>query len=212
MALLRNIVDEIIADLSGGIRTDESRRDAKYIESKIHAARAILIRLKLAEHSTPINPAWAQPLDLRLVDREVEDSVVYFECPQVITTDDSDGFIYVGHKNRLKPFGRINSVLGALSRTTSTDSEIVWRYESGTMGRTRLVFYNNHKLTYPGVDAIFDNPTEVLGFRQDTDDYPVDNVLKKEIVEMVTLDLLRKERIEPDYISDSQDKPTDRRR
>jgi hypothetical protein len=55
-----------------------------------------------------------------------------------------------------------------------------------------LQFYNNAHLTYIMVRAMFNNPTTIPNFDKTIDHYPVDSNLKREIVELITGDLMRK--------------------
>jgi hypothetical protein len=58
--------------------------------------------------------------------------------------------------------------------------------------RMLLQFYNNNKLQYVTVRAMFNNPVTIPNFDKTIDHYPVDSNLKREIVELVTGDLIRK--------------------
>jgi hypothetical protein len=211
MILINEIVDEIKKDISGGISNDDSRFDDLYLESKIHSARAVIISNYLQKGLEWINDSWVQTLDLNYVDRDVSCGVVSFECPSVITIDmHNDGFIYVGHQNGIKPFIRARKSFTTLTmhRVFKNSSQVMWDWKNLELNKQSLLIYNNSKLEYIQVRAIFNTPTLVPGFRKDVDWYPVDSNLKKDIVEMVTMDMLRKNKTAPDYISDSQDKPT----
>lgn len=210
MILLKDIVDEIRKDVSGGVGNDESRFDDQYLENKIHAARAVVISNYILKNGRFFNDSWVQTVDLNFVDRDKECEAVYFDCPSVVSvTSHEDGFIYVGHYNGVKPFIRTRkSGFTTLTQHSvfQKNKNVFWDWKRLEQDREKVIIYNNLRLEYIQVRAIFNNPTEVPGFRVDTDAYPVDSLVKKEIVEMVSLDMLRKLRTIPDFISDSQDK------
>ena len=209
MTLLKDIVDEVRKDLSAGIGNDESRFDDEYLENKIHAARAVIIANYISNNRF-FNDSWIQTVDINFVDRDKECEAVYFECPSPITiTAHEDGFMYVGHINGVKPFLRARKN-GLTTLTMHSifqgDKDLYWDWKQLEQNKASLIVYNNTRLEYIQVRGIFNHPTEVPGFRVDSDTYPVDAFVRKELVEMVTLDIMRKMRIAPDYISDSQDK------
>ena len=86
------------------------------------------------------------------------------------------------------------------------DSELYWDWKQLEQNKASLIVYNNVKVQRIQVRGIFNLPLDVPGFRVDSDAYPVDALVRKELVEMVGLDIMRKMRVAPDYISDSQDK------
>lgn len=209
MILLKDIVDEIRKDLSAGLGNDESRFDDEYLENKIHAARAIVISNYITKNRF-FNDSWIQTVDINFVDRDKECDAVYFECPSPISiTSHEDGFMYVGHINGLKPFMRARKngfTTLTMHSLFKNDHNIFWDWKQLEQNKASLIVYNNLKLENIKVRGIFNNPTDVYGFRVDTDAYPVDSLVRKELVEMVGLDIMRKMRTPPDYISDSQDK------
>jgi hypothetical protein len=97
-----------------------------------------------------------------------------------------------------------------LHRTFKKTKEVLWDFKNLELGKRQIIIYNNPRLEKLQIRGIFNNPVEVPGFRKDVDLYPIDANVKKDLVEMVTLDLIRKIRVAPDYISDSVDKPTTR--
>jgi hypothetical protein len=211
MFLLSDIVDEIKKELGGGVSTDESKFDDLYVETKIAGARAVIISNYMQKGVDWLNESWVQTVDLDYVEREKDCDTVKFDCPSVITIDQhSDGFVYVGHVNGIKPFirSRRSFTTLAMHRTFKNTKHILWDFKNLELGKQQVIIYNNSRLEKLQIRGIFNNPVEVPGFRKDVDLYPVDANVKKDLVEMVTLDLLRKIRVMPDYISDSVDKPT----
>lgn len=195
MILLQEIVDEIKSDLHSGMSYNESRFDDEYIETKIHSARAHIISSYLMKLGKFINDSWVQTLDISFGDRDKECDIITFDCPNVITTDGQhDGFVYVGHFNGIKPFVRVRKGFSTLTRHSIflNKKEIMWDYKHLDQGRSVLMFYNNPKLQYIQVRAMFNNPTTIPNFDKYVDHYPVDANLKHDIVEMVTADLFRK--------------------
>jgi len=195
MIYLKQIVDEIKSDLLGGMTYNESRFDDEYIEFKIHAARATIIMNYMMKTGKFINDAWVQTLDIRFEDVDNDCDVRTFECPNVIALDgQNDGFIYVGHANGVKPFIRIRKGFTTLTQHSifKNKTEIMWDYKHLTQGNNVLQFYNAKRLTYIMVRAMFNNPTTIPNFDKELDHYPVDESLKKDIVEMITVDMLRK--------------------
>lgn len=195
MIYLKQIVDEIKSDLLGGMTYNETRFDDEYIEFKIHAARATIIMNYMMKTGKFINDAWVQTLDIRFEDTDNDCDVRTFECPNVISLDgQNDGFIYVGHANGVKPFTRIRKGFTTLTRHSvfKNKTEIMWDYKHLTQGTNVLQFYNAKRLTYIMVRGMFNNPTTIPNFDKDADHYPVDESLKKDIVEMITMDMLRK--------------------
>jgi hypothetical protein len=212
MFLLSEIVDEIKKTVANGVSSDESRFEDLFIETKIAGARAVLISNYVIKNNIDwLNESWVQTVDMYYVERDKECNLVKFECPSVITIDaHNDGFVYVGHINGLKPFVRSRKSFTTLTmhRTFKNSKQIFWDFQNLERGKQQIIVYNNNRLENLKVRGIFNNPVEVPGFRKDTDYYPVDANIKRDIVEMVVLDLLRGGRVAPDYISDSQDKPT----
>ena len=195
MIYLKQIVDEIKSDLLGGMTYNETRFDDEYIEFKIHAARATIIMNYMMKTGKFINDAWVQTLDIRFEDIDTDCDTRTFECPNVIALDgQNDGFIYVGHANGLKPFVRIRKGFSTLTRHSlfGKKKEVMWDYKHLTQGTNVLQFYNANRLSYIMVRAMFNNPTTIPNFDKELDHYPVDETLKKDIVEMITMDMLRK--------------------
>jgi len=209
MILLKDIVDEVRKDLSAGIGNDESRFDDEYLENKIHAARAVIIANYISKNRF-FNDSWIQTVDLNFIDRDKECDVVYFECPSPISiTAHEDGFMYVGHVNGLKPFMRSRKngfTTLTMHSLFKNDKNVFWDWKQLEQNKASLIIQNNSKLENIQIRGIFNNPTDVYGFRVDSDAYPVDSLVRKELVEMIGLDIMRKMRVAPDYISDSQDK------
>ena len=195
MIFLSEIVEEIRNDLNSGMGYNDSRFDDEYLESKIHNARATLIGQYMIKIGKFINDAWVQTLDISFETREKDCAVITFECPNVISVDaHNDGFVYVGHANGLKPFVRIRKGYSTLTRHSLflKKKEIMWDYKHLEQNTMVLQFYNNTHLTYVMVRAMFNNPTTIPNFDKTIDHYPVDSNLKREIVELVTGDLIRK--------------------
>jgi hypothetical protein len=142
-----------------------------------------------------INDSWVQTLDISFQTYEKDCDFVTFECPNVISVDGhNDGFVYVGHVNGFKPFPRIRKGYSTLTRHSifAKKKEIMWDFKHIEQNNTLLYFYNNKKLEYVTVRAMFNNPTTIPNFDKTIDHYPVDANLKREIVELVSNDLLRK--------------------
>jgi hypothetical protein len=195
MIFLSEIVEEIRSDLNSGMGYNDSRFDDEYLETKIHSARATLIGQYMIKVGKFINDAWVQTLDISFKTREKNCTVISFECPNVISVDgQNDGFVYVGHANGLKPFVRIRKGYSTLTRHSLflKKKEIMWDYKHLEQNAMVLQFYNNTHLTYVMVRAMFNNPTTIPNFDKTIDHYPVDSNLKREIVDLVTGDLIRK--------------------
>lgn len=195
MIFLSEIVEEIRSDLNSGMGYNDSRFDDEYLETKIHSARATLIGQYMIKVGKFINDAWVQTLDISFETREKNCDVISFECPNVISVDgQNDGFVYVGHANGLKPFVRIRKGYSTLTRHSLflKKKEIMWDYKHLEQNAMVLQFYNNANLTYIMVRAMFNNPTTIPNFDKTIDHYPVDSNLKREIVDLVTGDLIRK--------------------
>jgi hypothetical protein len=195
MIFLSEIVEEIRSDLNSGMGYNDSRFDDEYLETKIHSARATLIGQYMIKVGKFINDAWVQTLDISFETREKNCTVISFECPNVISVDgQNDGFVYVGHANGLKPFVRIRKGYSTLTRHSLflKKKEIMWDYKHLEQNTMVLQFYNNTHLTYVMVRAMFNNPTTIPNFDKTIDHYPVDSNLKREIVDLVTGDLIRK--------------------
>jgi hypothetical protein len=195
MILLKEIVEEIRNDLNSGMGYNDSRWDTEYLEGKVHSARSAIITNYVVKLGKFINDAWVQTLDLSFVERDKDCDVVTFECPNVTSFDgQNDGFVYVGHANGFKPFPRLRKGFTTLTRHSifRHKTEVMWDYKHLEQGRMLLSFYNNPKLEYIMVRAIFNNPVTIPNFNKDTDHYPVDASLRKDIVDMITQDLIRK--------------------
>lgn len=211
MSTLREIVHRILSNIGGGNTTDETRFDELYIESKIHTARAsILSALTKQSLSDRINEACVQAYSVELLEAQVEAGcdVVKFPCPTVIRLDDRhDGFIYVGHVNSQKPFIRIRSNYTALSMHSMFQKEkgIVWDYQADYDGKFYIHIYKNPKFRKLLVKALFNDPTEVPNYRTDIDQYPIDAAMENDIVEQISVELMRKMVRTADVVSDSLD-------
>jgi hypothetical protein len=195
MILLKEIVEEIRNDLNSGMGYNDSRWDTEYLEGKVHSARSAIITNYVVKLGKFINDAWVQTLDLSFVERDKDCDIVTFECPNVTSFDgQNDGFVYVGHANGFKPFPRLRKGFTTLTRHSifRHKTEVMWDYKHLEQGRMLLSFYNNPKLEYIMVRAIFNNPVTIPNFNKDTDHYPVDASLRKDIVDMITQDLIRK--------------------
>lgn len=195
MILLSEIVDEIRNDLNSGMSYNDVRWDAEYIESKIHNARATLIGQYMIKVGKFINDSWVQTLDISFQEYEKDCDFVTFECPNVISVDaQNDGFVYVGHVNGFKSFPRIRKGYSTLTRHSvfAKKTEIMWDYKNVGQNRMLLHFYNTKQLQYVSVRAMFNNPVLIPNFDKTIDHYPVDANLKREIIELITNDLLRK--------------------
>lgn len=208
--ILKAIVDEIKADIQAGVTIDDSRLDDAYIAAKVHAARAIVIENYLRTRINFVSEACTQTLDFRFLEKDLDAEVVSFDCPSVITADiSSDGFVYVGRIDGMKPFKRNRLGYFTLGQHSyyKNSNNIFWDFSVNAQGYEKLNFYKNKRLEGARVKAMFNNPLDVPGFRVDVDNYPVDQNVKSGIVEMVTLDMFKKLRGEPDRVSDGNDKP-----
>ncbi len=211
MSTLREIVHRILSNIGGGNTTDETRFDEPYIESEIHTARAsILSALTKQSLSDRINEACVQAYSVELLEAQVEAGcdVVKFPCPTVIRLDDRhDGFVYDGHVNSQKPFMRIRSNYTALSMHSMFQKEkgIVWDYQVDYDGKFYIHIYKNPKFRKLLVKALFNDPTKVPNYRTDIDQYPIDAAMENDIVEQISVELMRKMVRTADVISDSLD-------
>lgn len=209
MSTLKELVDKIKSNVESGFTTDESRLDDLFIESKIHSARGmILSNLVRSGMRDRINESFVQAINPDLLEYDEECEMVTFECPPIIHLDDRhDGFVYVGHVSGMKPFIRVRSNYTALSMHSlyQKEKQIVWDFVVNVTGSYDINIYKNHRLRKILIKAIFNNPTTVPNYRKDVDQYPLDAVTENEVVEMVSVDLLKKiTSVAPDYISDSQ--------
>jgi hypothetical protein len=210
MPTIKNIVDELRANVQGGYSADDSRLDELYLRQKINTARAAVIA-KYINTGGRINSAWVQQVDINQIDRDEECSIVTFECPTVIYTNGrNDGFVYVGHNNGLKPFIRVSKERVTLAQHSlmQTSKEILWDFRVGLQNKAFINCYGNRRLEYIMIRAIFNDPLEVPGYREDTDMYPIDASLHNEMIQRATEELLKELRVQPDHISDGADKPT----
>ncbi len=210
MPTYKNLTDEARSNAQSGISADDSRLDDLYLEQKLNTTRAATIAKYMGAGARP-NPQWIQWVDISAVDRDVDCKVVSFECPSpIFINGKSDGFIYVGHANGLKPFIRLSKgrVTLAMHSVIKNSDEIYWDYETGLQGNEVLKIYNNPALEFIKVGIIANDPRLVPGFRQDTDSFPVDSSLHNEIIQRITQELLGVERMPQDRISDGQDRPT----
>jgi len=209
VSTLKEIVDKVKSNLESGFTTDETRLDDLFIESKIHSARGmILSNLVRSGMRDRINESFVQAINPDLLEYDEECEMVSFECPSVIHLDDRhDGFAYVGHVSGMKPFMRIRSNYTALSMHSlyQKETQIAWDFVVNVTGSYDINVYKNHRLRKILIRAIFNNPTAVPNYRKDVDQYPLDAVTENEVVEMISVDLLKKITVvAPDYISDSQ--------
>jgi len=211
MSTLPQIVDIVRRDLQSGISADESRLDELYLERKVHQARAIIIQTYITKGKDFINEAWLQELDIDSVDRDLTCGAVDFDCPTVITDGETDGFVYVGHANGIKPFIRHRGSHSPLAMhsvfRSRVKQDVTWEFSITLQNRSYIRCLGNPKLEKLKVKAIFNDPTEVPGYRKDTDRYPVDAAVERELIELIVTSTINKLRQPADLVSNSQDKP-----
>jgi len=207
--ILRKIVDEIRSNVQSYISSDDSRIQDLMLEEKIHSARAAILGNYFMSQQT-LGSENIQQIDLDFVEREVVDNTVQYDIPAAIDLGpDGDGITHVGCRKGNKKFMRINNDRGHIHRHSVLKNLAVvkWDYKVGPQGRGYITFYNNDRLESPIIRGVFADPTSVLGFRKDVDNYPASRKVIRDIVEMITIDLTKGSRIPTDRVSDGSDKP-----
>jgi len=172
---LKDLIDVTERFLSNsGIKTDESKWDALYVENLIHRYRGMAI-VQVYAQTKNINPLWIQncPLEYQ-EDLQESNCMVRFPMPApMILSNTQTGLIYFGNKNGVCAFRSVKTraelAMYNGHRFTNRGKYIRGLYIDGG-----LEVRNDVMLEFPYVDAIFNVPTEVPTFNRQYDNYPID--------------------------------------
>lgn len=184
---LPNIADQIIRNVQGGIRTDETKFSPPYLFDLIHQARSTVIKNRFTKERR-IQSVWTQQYIPDFIP-ELQDSncIVKFSVPAPIPLDNqTDGFIYIGEINNNCAYRKATS-RGEIAnynkhRATRNNKGVVMNgnikvlYSDGI-----LEVYGNPLLKEIRIDGIFMNPTLIPTYNIHLSEYPIDDASLQEM-------------------------------
>lgn len=210
---LPEVRESTIRTVSAALKTDEDRYEPDFMEAIIHQYRASAIAIMWREDKR-INANWTQQyIAVYSKDLQEDDCFVRFECPALIKLDrKTDGAIYVGSASGNVAYRKVtsraelaNNNLHRYTKTNSRTIKVLWSdgyWEA----------HGNNLIKELRTDGIFANPTDIPTYNVELDQYPIDedtlSLMKKLIILSEVVPMAAKE---PDRISDSTDKTTQRR-
>lgn len=213
MVTLDILTDQIKAEVSGALVTDESKFTDELVQKLIHQSRAELIAsMKVRNYPDILYQRYYPTYDSAL---QISDCYVEFVIPDPINMGArGDGIRYLGNRNEFQPFTRMGT--GAMKsvyaqhRLTNPKNrkETMWAASMDETGYMKVQLYNNVEIEEIEVWGMFADPTEVTYFRQDTDPYPISAEMIPVLKEMVFEKMVFMAQTPADVLSNSQDTPS----
>lgn len=204
---LAELRSQVIRLPGGGVLTDDTRFDFLDIDAAIHFARAVVIPAFYAK-TKRISGEWLQTFTATYdVNIQESDEYVIFDVPRGIPLDVMrDGYLYIGNTDGNSAYRRVNSLAELatynqhrITKTNNNTAKVLY-YE----GKMRV--YGNTMVKELMTNGIYANPTEILTFNQDIDNYPISEDLIQPIRDYLWQKSLAIEIQKlPDTISDSKD-------
>lgn len=204
---LSELRSQVVRLISGGVLTDDTRYDFSDIDAQIHYARANVIANFYAK-TKRVSGEWLQTFEATY-NKDIQDSneFVRFAVPRGIPLDVMrDGFLYVGDTTGNTSYRRVNSRAELanfnLHRITRINGERAkFIYSEG-----EIQVYGNAMIKELRIDGIFANPTEILTYNIDIDNYPISEDLISALKDFLLKTALSVEASKlPDTISDSKE-------
>lgn len=176
----REIAEHLIASVNAFDDTVGSNINPLQVEALADALRqdAILAKYNGSRYlaaAKRIDPDWVQSFELT-IDKAAQDinaDFIVVDCPKPISINqNTDGFIYVGRKNKIAKFYKAQSMdeIATLNARgfINNGKDIVYIYTDN-----QLKIYGNNALEKLWVSVILQNPSQQPGFDEEYDDYPV---------------------------------------
>lgn len=215
MATLRELAEQVVRAVEGGVATDESRWDPDFTYTQIHKARAVIARNDYVQ-----NRRW-NPSLFQFYYPEYEPffqtnaCISRFRIPTGFIQADSirDGMMYVGSSNDVStanPYKARN--FGVIKNRTELNDflqhPILSPVTGGYIGVLRegfvLEVISSTKIKTLGVGGVWDDPTKLPDYNVDLDPYPVsEDLLQLMIVYLKESELNQEASRPPDTQSDS---------
>lgn len=210
---LKEVKEKVERMLTSGIKTSESKYDAKFLYEEIHNGRALVLRndyLKNKRWSpTAIQPYYPD------YDIDFQDSVCYtrFELPTGFIQADArhDGMVYFGSSSdkimTTRAFSRIKS------RTELSDflkhpvmSPASGRYVGVLIEGDLATIISKDTIKNPFISGVWDNPTKLPDYNIGKDQYPLPSDMINLMVTYIYEAFLgRMAESEPDTIANTSD-------
>jgi len=208
--LLTNLKSQVIRMVSGGIESADTKYDFSDIEDNIHYGRAFVIAQDF-QTKKRIASSWLQPY-IATYSQDMQDSgakFIRFKVPDVIQLDNyRDGFIYVGGLNSNIAYRRVNNRAEMANYnnnriTKQTNRVTKFLYEDGY-----IEIYGDNEIRKLRIDGIWQRPTEIPGFNQDVDQYPLGENLVSVLKDyLLKTTLIPEQQKWPDQIADGRETP-----
>lgn len=179
MQTLKQITQEVIAQVSGATMTDESKFEESFVDMLVHQVRAELF---LASDTSILNDAWQYSYypEYYLDMQATGECYVSFTIPSLILLENgNDTITYLGSRNGMKPFNRIG-LLGDISIDMAhpitnpyKKGPVSWALsQNEALGMVATV-YGNSDIENIKAKGVWYNPTDLPNYRRDTDNYPI---------------------------------------
>lgn len=198
---------QVIRLPSGGILTDESRFDFLDIDAEIHFARAVVIPAFYSK-TKRISGEWLQTF-VATYDQNIQESndYVIFDVPRGIPLDVMrDGYLYIGDTAGDTAYRRVNNLAELVNYNQHRITKINNNRPKVLYSEGRMKVYGNTMIKELRIDGIIADPTEILTYNQDFDNYPI----SEDLIQPVRDYLLQKSlgieiQRKNDTVSDSQE-------
>lgn len=213
MQTLESLTEEIIAQVQGGVYTDETKFESFFIESIIHQTRSDLLKLQPVVSQLWVNE-YNPPYSVDL--QEGDFCSIKIEVPTpIIFSAHGEGLIYVGGIDGKTPFKRIgylgdDSLAFQHPLTTPSEEDISYSISAKDTDFNFVKVYGNVSLENILVKVVAYNPTLIPTFRRDKDLYPITGDLITQMKAGVTNRLMVQMASTPsDTLGDTRDPLTD---
>ena len=177
--ILRNVADELIRSISGAVNTNDGRFDPVYVEQLVPQLREKAVKIdyfgdKSRAASRRLDYSLTQSITIpRDLNQDNDLDYITFTCPKPMAISRMvDGLVYVGQKNNSVAFVKLlnrEDVANMAARGIFQNGRVIgYIWEAG-----KLLFFGSKMLQEVNVRGIFSDPTQVSGFRIESDDYPI---------------------------------------
>jgi hypothetical protein len=182
---LQQITQEIIAQVEGGVFTDETKFQEPYIDSLVHQARADLFRQNPEDI---ISNFWIQsyyPTYSQYINDNGDCYVAWVvDATPLLGNDGTDMTTYFGPANGKIGYNRIglygSEAVDFAHPLTNPNKKGLPSYKWGyveAFGKMGIKCYGNIDIQSPRVDFVHFDPTQNPNYRRSTDLYPISGEL-----------------------------------